>query len=127
VVNYRDQETRGRPIALFGDARASDCFAEVHEATLAATTIPPGAGVGTPLVTVTPGSGRGPSSIVATATVRLAARHPTGQAMPFALQYVFLAGRSAEAVLLVASAGTPLAPDVRSAVTDAVARRVAAL
>ena len=99
----------------------------MHEASLDASSLPSGARAGTPHVTVLPGSGGGPSSIVATATVRLMARHSQGQRMPLSLRYVFLTGRSTEAVLVFADAGTPLAPDLRGAVTDAFARRVAAL
>jgi hypothetical protein len=127
VGSFRSQQRVDADTALLSDVRAPDCFAEALTAGLRGKTRPGGTDVGTPRFEVTPGSGEGPSNVVATATAVVPATAASGARMTLYWQYVFLTGRSTEAVVGTGTVDAPLAADVRDRAIAAVAQRVAAL
>lgn len=125
VGSFRSQQRVDADTALFGDARAGNCFAQALTDGLRATTRTAGTSFGTPQVEVTLGGGEGPSNVVATATATVLATSTAGRQMTLYWQYVFLAGRSTEAIVGTSTVDAPLAADVRNRAIQAVAQRVA--
>jgi hypothetical protein len=126
VGSFRSQQRVDADTALFGDARAADCFAEALTDGLRETTRTAGTSFGRPQVEVIVGSGGGPSNVVATASATVPATSTSGRDMTLYWQYVFLAGRSTEAVVGTGTVDAPLTTDVRNRAIEAVAQRVAA-
>lgn len=126
VGSFRSQQRVDADTALFRGGKAADCFAEALTAGLRETTRTAGTSFGTPQVEVTTGGGEGPSNVVATATAIVPATSTSGADMTLYWQYVFLAGRSTEAIVGTGTVDAPLATDVRTRAIEAVAQRVAA-
>jgi len=124
VGSFRSQERVAADTARLGGDRASDCLAEALTAGLSGPTKPAGVSVGTPHVEVTLGGG--PANVVATATATVPTTSPSGAHMTLYWQYVFLSGRTTEAVVGTGTVDAPLAADVRNRAIEAVAQRVAA-
>ena len=126
VGSFRSQQRVDADTVLFRGTKAADCFTGALTAGLRETTRTAGTSFGTPKVEVTVGSGEGPSNVVATATATVPATSTGGRDMTLYWQYVFLAGRSTEAVVGTGTVDAPLATDVRNRAIEAVAQRVAA-
>jgi hypothetical protein len=126
VGSFRSQQRVDADTALFRGATAAHCFTEALTAGLRETTRTAGTSFGTPQVEVTVGSGEGPSDVVATATATVPATSTGGASTTLYWRYVFLAGRSTEAIVGTGTVDAPLATDVRNRAIAAVAQRVAA-
>jgi hypothetical protein len=125
VGSFRSQERVDADTALFRGARAADCFTEALTDGLRETTRTAGTRFGTPQVEVVVGSGEGPSNVVATASATVPATSTGGRDVTLYWEYVFLAGRSTEAVVGTGTVDAPLATDVRNRAIEAVTQRVA--
>ena len=112
--------------AGFGDVRAPDCFGRALTEDMKAH-LPLGAAMGTPDVSVVPGNGDGPSNVVAIVTAGLSTTSSTGVTSTLCLQYWFLTGRSAEAVVGFSSRDALLPHGLTIRAVTAVAERIAAL
>ena len=126
VGTFRSQERVDADTARLSGDRAPDCLAEALTAGLRGPTKPAGISAGTPHVEVTLGGGEGPADVVATATATVPATSPSGADMTLYWQYVFLRGRTTEAVVGTGTVDAPLAADVRNSAIEAVAQRIAA-
>lgn len=111
--------------ALLRDPRAPDCFASALSDAL--RLVPHGSTLGAASFTVTPGNGGGPSNVMAVATGSVPLTNPGRPTVTIHVEYVFVAGRMAEAELAFISGDASLPADLRDNLVATVARRMAAL
>jgi len=126
ISRYRSQERLEADVALFADVRAPACFSEALIGVLDVTPLPRGVSAGTPDVTVSPGGGGDPGDVVAVVTADIPMTTATDE-LTDVMQYVFVAGRSTQAVVGFSSLDAELPPELRHRAVDAVAERIADL
>jgi hypothetical protein len=124
---FRSQERVDDDTALFGDPKASECFARALPAGLDEESTPADVIWGTPDAVVEPGRGTGPAGVVGTATARIPLQMATGEGTTLVLQYVFLAGRSTEAIVSFGGYEEMLPSGLREDAVAAIAERLASL
>lgn len=126
ATSFRSQQDITDDVAALNNPKVSTCFEAEARTLFTSGGLPPGAMIGTPQITITPGNNGGPNNVVAvgTGTVPLTV---SGQRVTLYFGVAFITGRMTESEVDTISVGQPLPATLLQQLTKAVATRTAAL
>lgn len=126
-AGFRSQRDVDEDTALLADPGAAACLKTSMEQGMDDSEDSSGTTMGDMTFTLTPGSGGGPSNVVAIGEGSIPVSGSGGRHGTVYLEAVFVTGRMTEAEIAFISPGSPVPDDLRSAAVTAVAQRLAAL
>ena len=123
ATSYRSQDDLNADIAIINSPKVSGCYKQLLRSQITASS--PGTTVNSISLTITPGSGGGPSNVVGTGTgtVTITA---SGKTATVYIGVAFITGPLIEAEVDAENVGQPVPADLMSALVTKVAARAAA-
>jgi hypothetical protein len=123
--SYKSQADIDDDVAIIHSANINSCFEQVARSQLAAS-VPAGSTIATVSIAIKPGSGGGPSNVVATGTAEF---HVTvnGALNDLFLNIAFITGPLTEASVDFANVGAPVPANTQAAMIAKIAARAAAV
>ena len=123
ATSYKSQSDLDSDIQMLHSSKLSGCFEQMIKKQLASS-LPAGSTIESTSISITPGSGGGPSNVVATGTGTIKVK-ASGQEVAVYLTVAFITGPLIEAEVDAQNVGSPVPASVVNPLVSAVATRAA--
>src|SRR5215469_1977519 len=123
ATSYKSQSDLTSDIQMLHSSKLSSCFEQMIKKQLASS-LPAGSTIESASINITPGSGGGPSNVVATGTGTIKVK-VSGQEVSVYLNVAFITGPLIEAEVDAQNVGSPVPASVVNPLVSAVATRAA--
>jgi len=123
ATSYKSQSDLTNDIQMLHSSKVSGCFEQMIKKQLASS-LPAGSTIETATINITPGSGGGPSNVVATGTGTIKVK-ANGQDVAVYLTVAFITGPLIEAEVDAQNVGAPVPASVVNQLVSTMAARVA--